>query len=663
MAQEPEWKKLKLSLERPYKDEQGQPIPVVLDITPEGQQIYEPQKDLTTVIGENLHRIFSERGHDFFDKRIDDRKHELRLATQEGGDASEPTENSTTNAMTPEELFQLRMKIIPQLHVALGEMSQARDLLSVLLATDSTSRSTSQPSTQLSLSQMPLSQLSLSQPLSQSLSQAPPDIPTSSLTATTVAKPPAIQSVQTFNTQLAIGSKDTALRHAVSLFKSAAQGMEKSRIQSEKYWVDALKMRRNNWGLVPAPLPPGSSTGKGADRTAKDFLVSFGLEESPVMFKRRAVGRMSTIDTDIPHLEFPLRQNMRLQVSLVCTNPDGSQVSGRSDYTRIVENTTEKSLRAAQTEVVEQEIFSILIREASNLPTASARVSERLIVIEAAQATELQFELVASDYVPQDSSSKYESLQASCDLIYAFLHLLLLRAHGYAKSQRLRRTVSAGPSQASTPPLTLQPIIDMLQYQVFCQRVQAEISRMVRALSDAGIHTKLYFNAVGESGEELIRELQLQGTLRLSGECLLRIEHRRSLRFTFSSPSTLTANLSQATLPITSIPQLVQLLADEVESCLLQRICEIGAALCEHVHGTWFVDSLSGRAVGRWEGNVLNFRISFTNSGAILCSASRMERGDQHPDTHLDIYSSDRVPGVSLLHWIQKMIENAMTSA
>lgn len=52
------------------------------------------------------------------------------------------------------------------------------------------------------------------------------------------------------------------------------------------------------------------------------------------------------------------------------------------------------SLRDAQAEVVQQEIFSVLIKEASNLPTASVRVSERLIVIEAARGIDLRFELV-----------------------------------------------------------------------------------------------------------------------------------------------------------------------------------------------------------------------------------------------------------------------------
>ena len=38
----PSWKNLKLSFERPYKDDQGDIIPVLFDLTPEGHHIYEP---------------------------------------------------------------------------------------------------------------------------------------------------------------------------------------------------------------------------------------------------------------------------------------------------------------------------------------------------------------------------------------------------------------------------------------------------------------------------------------------------------------------------------------------------------------------------------------------------------------------------------------------
>lgn len=141
--------------------------------------------------------------------------------------------------------------------VALGEMTQARDLLSLLLATPSRA-------------QIP--------GITQPLQPAAPTQP-STLKAANVTKPPPIQSLQAFNAQLVVGGKDLALRKATDLLKFAAENVEKGRARSERYWVDALKMRRGNWGLIPAPLPLGSSTARGADKTAKDFLVSFSLEE------------------------------------------------------------------------------------------------------------------------------------------------------------------------------------------------------------------------------------------------------------------------------------------------------------------------------------------------------------------------------------------------
>lgn len=39
--EEPAWKQTKLSLERPYRDDRGERIPVLLDITPEGEQVFE----------------------------------------------------------------------------------------------------------------------------------------------------------------------------------------------------------------------------------------------------------------------------------------------------------------------------------------------------------------------------------------------------------------------------------------------------------------------------------------------------------------------------------------------------------------------------------------------------------------------------------------------
>ena len=129
--------------------------------------------------------------------------------------------------------------------VAIGEMTQARDLLSSLLATGSAS----QPLIP-GLSQLTQPSLTQSQPQQQLLR------------ATTVTKEAPILPLQAFNAQLVIGGKDKALRKAAELLRTASEGVEQGRARGERYWVDALRIRKMNWGLVPAPLPLGSATGK-----------------------------------------------------------------------------------------------------------------------------------------------------------------------------------------------------------------------------------------------------------------------------------------------------------------------------------------------------------------------------------------------------------------
>ena len=85
--------------------------------------------------------------------------------------------------------------------------------------------------------------------------------------------------MQAFDAQLVIGGKDEALRSASDVLRTAADGIERTANRSETYWADALRLRKMNWSLVPAPLPLGAPSGKGADKTSKDFLISYGLEQ------------------------------------------------------------------------------------------------------------------------------------------------------------------------------------------------------------------------------------------------------------------------------------------------------------------------------------------------------------------------------------------------
>ena len=70
------------------------------------------------------------------------------------------------------------------------------------------------------------------------------------------------------------------------------------------------------------------------------------------------------------------------------------------------------ALRNAQVEIANQEIFSLLVAEAGNLPTASVQVAERLIIVSAVQGLDLTFELVRHwfNFTERESNSTWNRL-------------------------------------------------------------------------------------------------------------------------------------------------------------------------------------------------------------------------------------------------------------
>lgn len=633
---DPAWKKLKLSLERPYKDDNGASIPDLYDITPDGKHLYEPKENLTKQLGQKLRRVFLERGVDFFEKgRV---RSSSKTDTQGMEDVNPPaleehleegsTDKSASSTMTTEDLLKMRMDILPHLHITLGEMSHARDLLSSLLATKPPSHNRILPAAEV----------------------APPS---SHISATVVNKPPPILSVQTFNAQLSIGGKDEALRKAADIFKAASGNMESARQQGEKYWLDALKIRRGNWRLVPAPLPFASSIAKGADKTAKDFLIVYGLEESPPFFRRQAIAHIATTADDADHLVFPHRQRTRLRVSIKSSDGGHFHYQSPSTCEPLDETDLGRGLQVAQQEIVEQETFSLLVKEAASLPTALVRVSERAMFIDAAPGLELQIELVNPETIATAMEEDPNSTSNTCHLIYHGLQILLLRQHSFLKTQRLG-SIRESPGTSQVPPI-LQPIIDLLQYQVFCKRLKVELDKVIMSLMSVGIVSALRFTPVGESGRDLLECIDKGGKRLMSGEALLRVDDQYGIRLTFEAPSSLTAHLSQATIAITSLPQLSQLLMDEVERCLLQRICDTGKNLSESVGGTWFVDL--DKSIGRWDGCALNFCIQYGDDHTIDCIAFRLDEvTGGHGRTQMYATDGNQIP---LLEWVAGTIQAA----
>ena len=127
------------------------------------------------------------------------------------------------------------------------------------------------------------------------------------------------------------------------------------------------------------------------------------------------------------------------------------------------------------------------------------------------------------------ASSSDDFGQAACDLIYSMLHILLLRAHTHLKNFRLSITGLMRAAGIVRPPMTLpilQPVIDLLQYQVFCNRVKQELDNSVSALHKVGVPAKLRFDSVGESGSDVTKLLMEDIRGKIGGEAVLRIDDR-----------------------------------------------------------------------------------------------------------------------------------------
>lgn len=123
------------------------------------------------------------------------------------------------------------------------------------------------------------------------------------------------------------------------------------------------------------------------------------------------------------------------------------------------------------------------------------------------------------------------------------LPILLLRYHYATKMRRLaaRPLVLATSRNNAVPaamqqplPSILQIIIDMMQYKVFCDRVEEEITKLERALLEAGLKRKIRFRIVGEAdgGKGLVEKLstewgtgEILGGFKISGEAVVRIDN------------------------------------------------------------------------------------------------------------------------------------------
>ena len=65
----------------------------------------------------------------------------------------------------------------------------------------------------------------------------------------------------------------------------------------------------------------------------------------------------------------------------------------------------------------------------------------------------------------------------------------------------------------------------MLQYRVFCTRLESNLRKAIFALDAVGIPTTFSFTPVGEAGQDLISVFCDRGNKTIGGETVIRIDH------------------------------------------------------------------------------------------------------------------------------------------
>ncbi|KDQ12733.1 hypothetical protein BOTBODRAFT_34193 [Botryobasidium botryosum FD-172 SS1] len=652
-SDEPAWKQLKLSLEAPCVDDEGQRIPRILDIQGD-VPIFDEKQSAAERLRETIARMVHERGPDLSlitMESLQGDDPEAPAKDEAEKDAGKEDEEGTRKPMTVAQLSQMRTDTIQKLNIAAGEISQALEIVELLLSTKQSAASGITAATATTAT------AAAAEP------PAPPIIPPSALTTTHITPAPPRSSIRARDAQLIVGTKDDTLRNAASIFSRAAQRIGRAVEDGEEYWRDAVRLRAGNWGMVPRPLPPSHiPVRKGTDNPARDFLVSFGLEEAPPIHRRRAIAFLTdnvTRAEKYERLTFPFRQKTRLRVGITHTDENGQSFRSYSTILSPASQSKKESLdvqlTTAQREITEQEVFSDLIKETGSLPSCAASVSEKSIIVEAVKNTQLSFEMVSTENAQQpESLPSSPQFRALCDLILPCLTLLLIRSH------RSRKTApQTGPQVAQTRrPRILAPVISMLQYYTFVTEMHAQVQNVHKGLAEAGIDVDVHWVGVGQSAEEVLKMFEsVEGAmgLEIGGEAIIRIDKRRTIRFTFSSPTTVALHLQGAILAVTDVPQLRRLLLAQVTECVLELLKHAGTDR----GGKWFIDNLEEKCVGIWEGGSLQTRLEFDESFHLTCIG--VFASPHGPPKQVKYPSKGG--HVSLTEWFQAFVQPSVSRA
>ncbi|WAR61298.1 hypothetical protein PtB15_13B554 [Puccinia triticina] len=499
---------------------------ILWDFSDGGAKIWKEPQDQASKLTSNLKRLWVERG-DFSQLTIESIENQKQKTEPEpevpkrgGEDATENKPSTSSETITVDELWEMRMQMVHQLLVMSGELSTGLDLLNTLLAPLAPEA--------VDTSSLPLPSGGIA-PMTHSLNHLTPQP----------------EPITLINSAVSLMRKQKAAKNASSLLKRAAAGIAREAKRSQNEWDTLLKLREAGWNLRPKGARPGaelSLMGRGAERAAKEIGIAYATTEAAEALRASSFASLQPLNLDNHDstkisLKLPPRPRRRLTIVLTlpnqpieCFSPWDSCNLQETDALPFGED-----LELARAEVLEEEIFGEISKEAQSSTTYRTSTSDRSVVVKGFwEDAEICFEMLESHEETESTTEK----SSKCRLISALIRLLMISIY------RSRRSYAIGlinPNTQPSHPKILEPVLDLIVFAIYTHRLHKLFREAVSDLKPTMLEVEGELDPILESASEMVNLLCGRShtpphKLEVGGTATLRIMGRRSITFSITCP-------------------------------------------------------------------------------------------------------------------------------
>ncbi|MBW0499923.1 hypothetical protein O181_039638 [Austropuccinia psidii MF-1] len=539
---------------------------VLWDFNDDGTQVWKEREDDAAELSKNLRRVWEERG-DFSQLTIENIEKqakqkidglESRSDTEAEGSALQPSPTiNPANSLTVDELWEMRMKMAHQLGIIGGELSTGLDLLNILLG--------------------PLAPEAVD---TDNLPLPPGGI--APILHSSDYLPPQPHPITLIDSGVCLMRKQQATQNAANVLKRAATELSEEAKRSQQQWDTLLNLREAGWNMRPKGVKPGTDVSlmsKGAERAAREIGIAFATTEAAEALRASSFASLECLNAEKGQtsmrfsLKFPPRPRRRLVISLELSD---TQIEYFSPWCQspMYENgpSFDADLELAQAEVLEEEIFGEISKEARLLTAYPTTTSDSAVVVKGfGPKAEIRFDMLerAGGSKPSRGSSP------NAKLVSSIIRLLMVAVYRFRRRSAIGVTTTT--MHYSQPPI-LVPTLDLIVFYMCTSNLRKLLFRARSDLKSTKLPIDVEFNPISESVSEIITFLGAADeahspAMGIGGMATLRINGRRSVTLTISCPAVISLWLKDK--PLTIAPErLYEVLIDEIDQCIIRLLFE-----------------------------------------------------------------------------------------